>query len=149
MQKINAFYRVLTVFTGLALIAKIAGLLTEWREVPLAIMIAVFIFSGISHFTKLRFEFEKMIPPIFPAKMALVYITGVMEIIGAILLMMQEHRKITSLAMVIFLIAIFPANYYAGKNKMTFRGAQHLSPLTRGLTQVVFIIALLFAGAWI
>lgn len=104
MKKLNAFYRMLIVFSLLAVAAKTGGLLTTWNEVPLWIMIQVFFFAGVSHFTPLRHEFVKMIPP------------------------------------------VFPANYYAAKHDIRFRGAKPLSVLQRGLVQVAFIAALYFGG---
>jgi uncharacterized membrane protein len=145
MKKLNAFYRMLLVFTLVALAAKFAGAI-EWREVPLWVMIAVFFSAGVSHFTPLKHEFVKMIPPSFPAKLFLVYVTGVMEIVGAILLAFPQYRLLTSIFLVLFLIAVFPANYYAAQNNITFRGTQALSAASRGSVQVLFIVALLIGG---
>lgn len=145
MKKINAFYRMLIVFSLMALAAKFGGAIS-WREVPLWIMIAVFFFAGVSHFTPLKHEFVKMIPPIFPAKMALVYVTGVIEIVGAILLAIPEYRLLTSIFLILFLLAVFPANVYAAQKNISFRGTQALSAPTRGTVQVLFILALLIGG---
>ncbi|MNT46565.1 hypothetical protein D3C72_1832190 [compost metagenome] len=90
-----------------------------------------------------------MLPPYIPAKMELIYITGLMEIVGALLLMSPRYRAEISLALAVFLVILFPANYYAGKNNVTFRGNAHLPPLTRGVIQVLFILALLFGGGWV
>lgn len=149
LSKVNAFYRMLIVFTSLAVIAKLLGLLTTWQEVSLWIMILVFLFSGISHFTSIKYEFVKMLPPFVPLKMELIYATGLMEIVGAVLLMSPRYRAEISLALAVFLVILFPANYYAGKNNVTFRGNAHLPPLTRGAIQVLFILALLFGGGWV
>ncbi|MNJ91248.1 hypothetical protein D3C87_88960 [compost metagenome] len=139
----------LMVFTIVSLAAKAGGLLESWREVPLWVMIAVLFFAGVSHFTPVKHEFVKMIPPVFPAKLFLVYFTGVIEIVGAFLLMSTDYRKMASLALVFFLVAIFPANYYAGVKKIPFRNSPPLSALSRGVVQLIFIVALLVGGGWI
>lgn len=135
----------LLVFSLVALAAKFGGAI-EWHEVPLWIMIAVFFFAGVSHFTRLKHEFVKMIPPFFPAKMFLVYATGVIEIAGAVLLAIPQYRLLTSIFLVLFLIAVFPANYYAAQNNISFRGTKALSAASRGSVQVLFILALLIGG---
>ena len=145
MKKLNVFYRVLLILSLVALAAKFGGLIS-WREVPLWVMIPIFFFAGVTHFTPLRHDFAKMIPPMFPAKMFLVYLTGVMEIAGAIMLAIPEYRLITSILMSLFLVAIFPANYYAAEKDIRFRGARQLSAGARGLVQVGFILALLVGG---
>jgi uncharacterized membrane protein len=145
--KINAFYRMLLVFSLVALVAKIAGAIS-WQEVPLWIMVLVFFSAGVSHFTPLRHDFVKMIPPFFPAKarMPLVHVTGVIEIVGAIFLAIPQYRLLTSILLVLFLLAVFPANLYAAQKNIPFRGSQALSAPTRGTVQVLFIIALLIGG---
>ncbi|WII72642.1 hypothetical protein QJS83_02000 [Bdellovibrio sp. 22V] len=146
MKRLNAFYRMLIVFSALALVAKAFGLLAEWKEVPLWIMIMVFFFAGISHFTKLRHEFVKMIPPAIPAKMFLVYLTGVIEIVGAIDLINPVTRPYAAWVLIAFLVCVFPANFYAAKYKIRFRGAEPLSAFQRGFVQVLFIVALYVGG---
>lgn len=146
MRKLNPFYRLLMIFSLLALAAKFGGLLIQWKEVPLWIMIQVFFLAGVSHFTPLRHEFVKMIPPKIPAKMFLVYLTGALEILGAWDLMNPQNRSMTGWALIVLLILMFPANYYAAKNDIRFRGAKPLSAIQRGVIQVLFIAAL-YVGA--
>jgi uncharacterized membrane protein len=146
MKKINAFYRMLLVFSLVALLAKLVGLLEFWHEVPLWIMVEVFFFAGVSHFTKLKHEFAKMIPPAIPGKMFWVYFTGVLEIVGAIDLIDTRTRYYAGWALIIFLILVFPANFYAAKMNIKFRGKEPLSVAQRGAVQILFIVAL-YIGA--
>ncbi|WP_373998481.1 DoxX family protein [Bdellovibrio bacteriovorus] len=146
MKKLNAFYRMLIVFCLLALGAKVFGFLQSWKEVPLWVMIQMFLFAGISHFTPLRHEFAKMIPPAIPWKMFWVYLTGVLEIVGAIDLIDPVTRPYAAWALIVFLILVFPANYYAAKNEIRFRGAKPPSALARGSIQILFIVALYIGG---
>lgn len=145
MKKLNVFYRVLLILSLVAIAAKFGGLIS-WREVPLWVMIVIFFFAGVTHFTPLRHEFVKMVPPIFPAKMFLVYFTGVIELLGAILLAIPQYRLLTSIVMILFLLAVFPANYYAAEKDIRFRGMRQLSAGARGVIQVLFILALLVGG---
>lgn len=146
MKKLNAFYRMLMIFVLIALIARFAGYLHSWQEVLLLSMTLMFFFAGVSHFTKVRHDFEKMIPPTIPAKMFLVYLTGAFEIAGAIALQISSLQKTTAILLILFLIAVFPANYYAAKSGALFRGKAHLGFMQRGLIQVGFILALYFGA---
>ncbi len=146
MKNINAFYRMLMIFFLISSAARLAGFLHSWRDVLLMTMSLMFFFAGVSHFTKVRHDFEKMIPPVIPAKMLFVYLTGVFEIAGAIALQIPAWQKISATALIIFLIAVFPANYYAAKSGALFRGKAHLGVVQRGLIQICFILALYFGA---
>ncbi|MDG0815121.1 DoxX family protein [Bdellovibrio svalbardensis] len=146
MKKINAFYRMLMIFILISLSARFAGFLRSWPEVLLMTMTLVFFFAGVSHFTKARHDFEKMVPPAIPARMLIVYVTGVLEVVGAITLQIPSLQKITAVALILFLIAVFPANYYAAKSGTLFRGKAHLGVVQRGLIQLGFILALYFGA---
>nr|WP_295902160.1 DoxX family protein [uncultured Bdellovibrio sp.] len=146
MRKLNAFYRMLILFSVVAFLARGFGLLTTWSEVPLWIMIQMFLFAGVSHFTPLRHEFVKMIPPMVPGKMFWVYFTGVIEILGAIDLMDPRTRHYAAWALIGLLVVMFPANYYAAKNNISFRGTKPQPVLQRGIMQILFIAALYVGG---
>ena len=45
---------------------------------------AMFIFTGIAHFTRTRADLVRMVPPRLPRPEVLVTITGVLEIVGAV-----------------------------------------------------------------
>lgn len=142
----NAIYKLLILLVTLAIVAKIFGFIGTWRDVPLWVMIQVFLLSGVGHFTKLKHEFVKMIPAFVPWKMFWVYFTGVVEIAGAVDLMDPQTRPYAAWALILFLIVVFPANYHAAKNEIPFNGVRPLSALQRGLVQVAFIAAL-YTGA--
>ena len=79
-------------------------------------------FTGISHF---RFQkgMAMMIPDVFPAKMFLVYLTGVLEIASAVGLMIPQIRTITAILLIIFFIIIFFANINSSRKKINiFKG---------------------------
>lgn len=146
MKKLDAFYRMLIVFSILALMAKFFEFLKSWIEIPLWIMIQVFIFTGVSHFTPLRHEFVKMIPPFIPWKMFWVYFTGIVEIVGAIDLIDPRTRPYAAWVLIAFLILMFPANYYAALKDIRFRGKRPEPIWFRGILQVLFIVAIYVGG---
>lgn len=76
---------------------------------------AVFmIFTGFAHF-KYQKGMAMMIPEIFPAKMFLVYFTGILEIAAGIGLIIPALREITAILLILFFIVIFFANINSSK----------------------------------
>ena len=138
----------LMLFLLISLVARFAGYLHSWRQVLLMTMSLVLFFAGASHFSKVRFEFEKMIPPMIPARMWIVYSTGAIEIIGAIALQIPSLQILSATLLIIFLITVFPANYYAAKSGTPFRGKAPLGVVQRGAIQIAFILALYFGAIY-
>lgn len=56
--------------------------------------------------------FVKIVPPFLPEKVALVYISGVCEILGGVGLLVPATRKAAGWGLIALLIAVFPANIY-------------------------------------
>jgi uncharacterized membrane protein len=74
---------------------------------------AVFIFSGILHFTATE-SYTKIVPPALPAPPWLVYISGIFEILGGIALVgpVKRLRRFAAYGLIALLVAVFPANVY-------------------------------------
>ena len=70
-----------------------------------------FILIGLSHLREPQ-KFVDIVPSYLPYALFLVYLTGIMEIAGGIGIIYPETRKITGRLLVIFLIAVFPANIH-------------------------------------
>jgi uncharacterized membrane protein len=62
-----------------------------------------------------------MIPAIIPFKTAIVYLTGLIEIAAAVGLLILSVRHITSVLLIIFFMAILPANINAAIHKVDYR----------------------------
>lgn len=125
----------------------------EVAQLVLRILLAaVFAFMGINHFRpKPRRGMRAMIPPSLrrpgmPSPAFLVAFTGVCELAGAagILAPWALLRLIAGIALVVFLIAVFPANAHAAAHREKF-GAVAIPFWPRLAGQVVFIALVLFA----
>ena len=68
-----------------------------------------FIFAGINHFRSLDF-YLSMMPPYLPWHEALVDISGVIEILLGILLLVPKCTTLAAWGLIALLIAVFPAN---------------------------------------
>lgn len=75
----------------------------------------------------------------------LVYLTGVCEIAGGIGLLIPVTRGAASVALAVFLVAVFPANAYAASQRDRF-GALAVPLVPRLLAQVLLIAVVLVAG---
>ena len=75
------------------------------------IMSIFYVGVGIKHFTNPMW-FIKIVPPILPYKLSLVYISGFLEILFGILILFPTTRYIAAWGLIFLLIAVFPANIY-------------------------------------
>jgi uncharacterized membrane protein len=76
----------------------------------------MFVLVGISHFTK-REKLEAMIPPHWPYRRAMNYISGAAEIILGMLVLFAATRTWAAYALLLLLIAVFPANIFVARTK--------------------------------
>ena len=103
-----------------------------------------FVLVGIEHFREPQ-KFVEIVPPYFPFALFLVYFTGAMEIAGGLGIIYPETREIAGRCLVLFLVAVYPANLYMWTNDVAFNGTRlttngHLIRLT---AQVLLIIGAL------
>jgi uncharacterized membrane protein len=64
----------------------------------------------------------EIMPPALPWHLALVYISGVFEILGGIGFMMERTKRAAGIGLILLLIAVFPANIYAAINQVQVGG---------------------------
>jgi len=85
------------------------------KTVVRVLFAAFFIFAGVSHFTNRAF-FIAIVPPYLPWPVALVYISGVAEIVLGALLMLPRTSRLAGWGLIALLIAVFPANVHMAMN---------------------------------
>ena len=81
------------------------------KPFSIIIMSLFYIIAGINHFIN-PVWYIRIVPPILPFKIVIVYITGILEIILGSLLFFTNTRFIAGWCLVILLFAIYPANIY-------------------------------------
>ncbi|MES2809424.1 MAG: hypothetical protein V4619_12400, partial [Bacteroidota bacterium] len=104
------------------------------------------VFTSVAHFA----FFNGMlltVPPYMPFKAFMVYATGVLEIAGAIGLLLNTTHYITGILLIIFFVALIPSNIYAAQNHINLEKADCTG---NGLNYLWFRIPLqlLFIG-WV
>ncbi|HEY8563593.1 MAG TPA: DoxX family membrane protein [Pyrinomonadaceae bacterium] len=90
-----------------------------------------FMFSGVSHFL-IPEKFMSMMPPVLPAPLFLVYLSGVFEVLGGIGLMIPAAQKFAAIGLIALLVAVFPANIYVALNNVQLGGVMN-SPVYQWL----------------
>ena len=107
-----------------------------------------FILVGIEH-SRSPQKFVDIVPNYLPFALFLVYLTGIMEIVGGLGIIYPNTRVITGRLMVLFLIAIYPANFNMWINDIPYNGTRLTTQghLVRLSVQFLLIIAALgFSG---
>lgn len=121
----------------------------RWQPWPVAVRAGVavmFTVTGISHFIGMRAQLIEMVPPVLPAPAALVTITGLLELAGAIGLVWAPTRLWAAVGLSLMLIAIFPANVHLALNAAHLPWDDTLVPRT--VLQVVFLAATSAVVVW-
>ena len=77
-------------------------------------------FTAIGHFAFTK-GMSMMIPSFIPFKTSLVYITGFLEILLAIGLLIPKLKVMIGWTLIIFLVLMLPANIYASMHNINFQ----------------------------
>ena len=139
---------VLAVVTLLARALGQAGVtpLRDWAASVRAGLAAMLLFTAAAHFNSMRPDLVAMVPPFVPNPELMVTITGVCEVLGAVGLLVPRTRRIAALALIVFLVAVLPANIHAAQTGLTLRGAPVTPLLPRVALQVLFIGLVWWSG---
>ena len=81
------------------------------KTLSIIIMSLFYIIAGTNHFINPDW-YVRIVPPILPFKTAIVYISGILEIILGTLLIFPKTRFIASWGLILLLVAVYPANIY-------------------------------------
>lgn len=90
------------------------------------------------HFLKSD-AFVQIVPPAFPAKEALVAISGAAEIAGAIGLVIPQTRTAAVYGLIALLVAVFPANVYMALDRARFASLPEWALIARLPLQALLI----------
>ncbi len=113
--------------------------LSSWRVAGRGALVIMFLFTGTSHFTSMKYDFAAMIPPPLPNDLWVIYLSGVFEIAGAVGLLIPRTRKLAGICLVLLLVALFPANVYAALSEIPLRGEAATPLWIRTPMQLLYI----------
>ena len=74
-----------------------------------------FVLAGVNHFINTAF-YLKIMPPFLPWHLLLVYLSGVIEIVLGVLLIIPNFTRAAAWGLIALLIAIFPVNIHMAVN---------------------------------
>ncbi|MGI5133025.1 DoxX family protein [Pseudonocardia sp. CA-107938] len=126
----------------IVLVAVTALLTVAGRPPALALrygLAAMFPLTGGAHFIGLREELIAMVPPWLPAPDLLVTVTGVLELLGAVGLVLKRTAPWAAAGLTGLLLAMFPANVQHALSGTELPWHDQLVPRT--LMQVLFLAA--------
>lgn len=109
---------------------------------------AMFVLTASAHFVPgQRESLIGMVPPQFPNPGLLVTITGILELLGAVGLLIPRTSRFAAAALALLVAAMFPANVYAALHGLTVVGRPATPLIPRTAMQIVFIAGLVLI-AW-
>src|SRR5262245_43973563 len=138
---------VLIVLAAGVSLARVLGLLgvealDSWVVATRLGLALMFLFTASAHFTSMRHDLARMVPPWMPQPGTVVFLTGRCEIIGAIGLLVPATRPAAAVALILFPVAVFPANVQAARAGVTLRGKPATPLALRFPMQILFIVLL-------
>jgi uncharacterized membrane protein len=106
----------------------------------------MFLLTASAHWGKRRPDLIAMVPTAFPRPDLIVTITGTLEILGAVGLLVPATAPAAAVCLALLLLAMFPANVGAAHEHLKIGQTPATGLTLRTILQGVFIAALLVAG---
>lgn len=116
----------------------------RYKKVFQIILALGMVVIGAWHFISPE-PFEKIVPAFLPYHLALVYISGFLEILGGVGLLIPQVSRSAAWLLAVLFIAVFPANLYQAINNIEVPALPHDPPL---IWLRLPFQALLVAWAW-
>ena len=134
-----------------SLLARLVGQLgvvslRNWQastRVGLAVMLW---FTAVAHFNNMRADLVRMVPPAVPNPELMVTVTGICEVLGGIGLLVPRTRRVAAALLIVFLLAVLPANIHAARDALTLGGAAATPLWPRVALQLLFIGLVWWSG---
>ena len=117
------------------------GRFSSWQASARFALVVMFLFTGATHFSNMKYDYAAMVPAQLPDGLWTIYLTGALEIAGAVGLLVPRFRRTAGICLVLLLVALFPANVNAALQDIPFRGESPTSLWLRAPTQLVFVAA--------
>lgn len=120
--------------------------LDGWQPALRGGLALMFVVTAAAHFVgRRRGELIAMVPPALPRPGALVTVTGLLELAGAVGLLLPATAPWAAVGLALLMIVMFPANVSAARRRLTL-GGHPVTPLgRRAVLQAVFIAAAIAA----
>jgi len=128
MQLLTLFLLLIGPYVILSLIQKVSSDVKISNASKFRIGLSLmFIATSMGHFLQTA-EMAEMIPPLFPYRELIIFLTGFPELFGAIFIWVPRFRKISGIFLIAMLLGLLPFNIYAAFQRVEF-GGHSLGPL--------------------
>jgi uncharacterized membrane protein len=121
MQLLFLFLLLVIPFLLLTLVNRFTGFRTPPSTRARVGLSLFFFFTSVGHFIRSE-EMSTMLPPALPYRIELIYVTGVLELLGAVGVWIPRLMRLTGICLILMLIGILPANIYSAINHVEFGG---------------------------
>ena len=118
-------------------------MISKIKTISIIIMSLFYIGAGINHFINPDW-FVRIVPPILPFKITIVYISGIFEVILGCLLIFPKTRFIAGWGLILLLLAVYPANIYVA---LTNGKAMDTTPMI-AWTRLPFLFVFIGLAYW-
>lgn len=98
-----------------------------------------FFAAGVLHFLR-EPNFTKIVPSYIPFKKEIVYISGVMEIIMGVYLIIKKPSEVAKNLINTFLLGVFPANIYMARKEIPLGDKQLSKSALFGRLPLQFVL---------
>ena len=105
---------------------------TDYRLAGRVGMAAMLLLTAMGHvmYTK---GMTMMIPPFLPLRKEAVYLTGMLEAVAAVCLLIPGWQSVTGWLLIVFFVLMLPANVYAAVHHINYQTAAYDGPGLRYL----------------
>ena len=113
----------------------------KYKLITIYVMSFMYVLIGIRHFTSPQY-FLDIVPPQLPFKLFLVYLTGLIEIVGGAAILSPKTRKAGAYLLIFLLVSVFPANIYLyiSETPQSLLGISKMDALIRMPFQIPLIL---------
>jgi uncharacterized membrane protein len=113
--------------------------LATWRDAGRWALAVMLMFTAAAHFTSARHDLVQMIPAWMPQPYAVIYLTGILEIAGAVGLLIPRTRSLAGICLCLLFAAMFAANVKAAQDGLMIAGSPATPLVWRLPMQILFI----------
>jgi uncharacterized membrane protein len=113
--------------------------LASWRDSGRWALAIMLLFTASAHYTSMRHDLVRMVPDWVPFPEAVVFVTGVFEVAGAVGIVLPQTRRVAGICLCLLFAAMFPANMKAAREGLAIGGTPATDLVLRSPMQILFI----------
>jgi uncharacterized membrane protein len=99
----------------------VRNLLGRYKRPLRYVMGVLYVVAGTMHFVVPQ-VYVQVVPPSLPRPLALVYLSGIAEIVLGLGVLVPRTRRLAAWGLVLLLLAVFPANVYMATHDVVLEG---------------------------